>query len=351
MAIVDKNIGSGGDYTTVQAFEDDIDNTTYPDAGTEARGLMLDEAFNESVVINAVASNVDQITLSVAEANRGKGIAGAGARFVSNGTVKTITISVFNVKLEHFEMDGVRSSLTFTGGLDVILCTSQDNINIENLLIHDFKGTGFVAGIRGGAFARQMNIKNCFIYGLETTSTGGIAVNGINSGGSNPGEIYNNTVFDLTTAGGGAVATGYFINGGAVSAPTFKNNIGMDCETNDFVYDLTDANDPVSESNMSSDATADDGLGSNHLINKTTVDQFKSIVAGSEDLHLKSGSDAILAGLGPSADSNVPGTDIDGDTRSGTTTDMGADLFISGTVAGPLVNGPIVKSKLIGLTN
>lgn len=36
---------------------------------------------------------------------------------------------------------------------------------------------------------------------------------------------------------------------------------------------------------------------------------------------------AFDAGVGPSVNANVPVTDIDGDTRSGTTTDLGADLY------------------------
>jgi hypothetical protein len=40
------------------------------------------------------------------------------------------------------------------------------------------------------------------------------------------------------------------------------------------------------------------------------------------------GSSAYDAGVGPSVDSNVPSVDIDGDTRSGSTCDIGADEYI-----------------------
>lgn len=45
------------------------------------------------------------------------------------------------------------------------------------------------------------------------------------------------------------------------------------------------------------------------------------------DYRLKTGSALIGAGIGPSSDASVPTTDIAGNTRSGTTTDVGAAMY------------------------
>lgn len=67
--------------------------------------------------------------------------------------------------------------------------------------------------------------------------------------------------------------------------------------------------------------------------------------ASNGDYHLASGdTDAIGAGIGPSSDANVPTTDIDGDTRSGTTCDIGADEYAAagggggGTIYNPFAS-------------
>jgi hypothetical protein len=55
----------------------------------------------------------------------------------------------------------------------------------------------------------------------------------------------------------------------------------------------------------------------------------QNLTDGSQDYHLQdlavNRNDAEDAGIGPSSDANVPTSDIDGDSRSGTTCDMGAD--------------------------
>ena len=65
--------------------------------------------------------------------------------------------------------------------------------------------------------------------------------------------------------------------------------------------------------------------------NTVTVDQFISIVGGSEDLHLKAGADAIRKGLDlgttiPNANIDIDGRDRDAE---GDTWAMGAHQFVS----------------------
>lgn len=80
--------------------------------------------------------------------------------------------------------------------------------------------------------------------------------------------------------------------------------------------------------NSSNDSSAP---GSNSLINQTLSNiGFVSTSSGSEDLHIESTSDMIGAGVG-TTQPGVPITDIDGDTRSETTCDIGADEYVSET--------------------
>jgi hypothetical protein len=79
---------------------------------------------------------------------------------------------------------------------------------------------------------------------------------------------------------------------------------------------------------MASDTTAS-GTGS--LDSKAATDQFVSTIEGSEDLHLKSGADAIDAGTDLGTTPTEVNFDIDNRDRDAEddTWDMGADEFIS----------------------
>jgi hypothetical protein len=86
---------------------------------------------------------------------------------------------------------------------------------------------------------------------------------------------------------------------------------------------------------MSSDTSAS---GTDSLVSKTSADQFVSNVSGSEDLHLKTGSDALRAGvdLGTTNGVNI---DIDGRDRDSNndTWDIGADQCESCSVGGGIL--------------
>ena len=75
---------------------------------------------------------------------------------------------------------------------------------------------------------------------------------------------------------------------------------------------------------MSSDATA------SGVTSVTTADQFVSTTGGSEDLHLKAGSDAIDAGTDLGTSPTGVNIDIDGRDRDaeGDTWDIGAHEYV-----------------------
>lgn len=66
------------------------------------------------------------------------------------------------------------------------------------------------------------------------------------------------------------------------------------------------------------------GTGTNNILNTTLT----FVDSANADYHLVAGDTAAIgAGLGPASDSDVPVDDVDGDTRSGATTDIGIDLY------------------------
>ncbi|KPJ58221.1 MAG: hypothetical protein AMJ46_14500, partial [Latescibacteria bacterium DG_63] len=101
-----------------------------------------------------------------------------------------------------------------------------------------------------------------------------------------------------------------------------KNCISMGHTSNDYAGTF----DASSDYNMSSDASAP-GDHSLTLHNKSASDNFVSISAGSEDLHLKYGADAIGKGINLSSSFT---TDIDGQVRSNPW-DIGADEYFEDT--------------------
>src|SRR3989339_905043 len=139
-------------------------------------------------------------------------------------------------------------------------------------------------------------------------------------------KIYNNTVYGSYTSSGGAIRI--VVNNSASSSylPLVKNNYAANTGTgSDYIFggaDYSNANAEVAY-NGSDDGTAGTSNG-NQTISAANM-YFGSTTSGSENLHIKSMSNAILVGIGPSSDANVSAADIDGNTRSGTTTDLGAD--------------------------
>ena len=89
-----------------------------------------------------------------------------------------------------------------------------------------------------------------------------------------------------------------------------------------------DVQDDSGEADIDYIAT-DDGDGGVHSISGLTwANEFVNAAGG--DFTLKIGGSLEGAGIGPESDADVPTTDIDGTTRSGTTCDIGADEYDAG---------------------
>jgi hypothetical protein len=153
--------------------------------------------------------------------------------------------------------------------------------------------------------------------------------------------LSNNFIFEIEKAVhfNGSAATGYFYSNSIFSIDTGIEDIGatttaisnvvLNCGNFCFGGPWGGVNEQ--SHNISSDDTAE-GTGS--MTGKSASSIFTSTTFGSEDLHLKEGSDAIGAGADLDEDPYLAITDdIDGGARDSSSPDIGADEF--GVVSGP----------------
>ena len=344
MPTITKSIGTvGRDYSTIAAWEADLDNTTPYDAGDDAVGECYnDSAFNESVTFNGGGTlGLNSARLSVASGQRHDGTAGTGARISRTASASTIiSISTTGVPrtVEWLELNGNDNDIT-------------EGFNVNNtttphvgryLLVHNLQRSSVVYGIRAQDPA---HILNTIVYGIVSTNTGSLQAAGIadEGGAADDFRALNCTVHGVTRNNGTGAGSG--IKAAANNAAkVIKNCIavataGTTSGTKaDFVYGGNNVDD---SNNLSSDATADDAGGSGHLINQVTADQFVSTTGGSEDFHLKTGADAIDAGVDLATTPTGVNIDIDGRDRDAQadTWDIGADEFVAaggGAITGTL---------------
>lgn len=210
--------------------------------------------------------------------------------------------------------------------LDAKLQPDEDYIRIEKIQIQ--QPADYALRVRGS----NISTDGCFIKGMGDGSsdavylnTGGtcevkntIVLNADDDGivnGTASNKVYNCVFYGCGNRG---------VVGGNQSTLVMKNVVSMDNTGDDF-----NAINGESDSDYccSSDTTAP---GSNSQASKTASSQFTSVTGGSEDFSVKdTNADIYDNGVGPSSDANVPTTDIDGDTRSGSTCDIGVDEYIA----------------------
>ncbi|VAW38956.1 hypothetical protein MNBD_GAMMA01-1340 [hydrothermal vent metagenome] len=343
MAVIPKSIGTiGRDYSSMTLWGADLDDTGIYASGDDALGEVYnDSAFDEGLTINGGAvAGLNSVKLTVPLSDRHDGTAGTGARMVGS-TSRILTLATpsgfdSNYIVEWLEWDKNNYA-------DEAVTTFGSNFGdvpvIRNMLIHDANGGDSYLGLVS-AGARDLQVVRCIVYNL-TRSTG-LDVRGLNIDADQAsGGLYNNIIWNVKNPGAGN-SSGISVLANSVNS-TVKNNISIGT-TADGVGIATDYNfggtNPDSDYNLSSDDTADDGGGANNLINGIAADQFISTVDGIEDLHLKSGADAIDTGVdlittpvGVNIDINGRDVDSEGDTW-----DMGAHEFVE-------AGGATVKSN------
>lgn len=332
MATITKSIGtSSRDYSTITLWEAALSGAA-GGAGNDAIGECYnDSAFDEVVIINDATP--DSVLLTVPSSERHDGTAGTGARIVRSGSdaLNIQTPSGFNGK---YTVDWLEIDLNNNGG-PAIGCNNQafGNVGILcNLIVHDQSG-GFSFDGFINAASRDVQVRNSFFYNNSRATS--LTVYGLRIDGDQvSGGVYNNTVYNVGNPSTGD-SLGIFVTTNSANHEN-KNNISVATTsgsgtTKDFSFPGTSID---GDYNLSSDDTADDAGGTNCLLNKSASNQFVSIVGGSEDLHLKSGSDAIDAGVDLGTTPTGVNIDINGRDRDaeGDTWDIGAHEFVSAGV-------------------
>ena len=332
MATVTKSIGvSSRDYSTITAWEADLDNTGIYSAGDDAVG----EAYNDSnFIYNHEGVNggqlsinggtfvgLNSVTLTVPSSDRHDGTLGTGTTILANGTTskETVEALIDNCTIEwlSIEVDGYGS---YSNGVGIYYHLNRigggytSGGTIRNNIIRGENQPKVISGSGQliTAAAHEVRVTNNIVFdGYNSTDSSGVGINSIY--GSTAQYIYNNTVYNCGTN----------ILSGA-SNPIFKNNLAVGKQgTSDFSITSSSSH----SNNLSSDGTADDYGGTDHVVDVVTANQFVSTVSGSEDLHILSTSDAFGAGADLGTTPDGVQYDIDGVDRDarGTAWDIGAD--------------------------
>ena len=321
MATITKTIGtSGRDYSTVTLWEADLDDGGIYSASDDAVGEMYnDSTFSEKWTIDGGATiGLNSITLTVAESERHDGTAGTGVRFIQSASWKCQVTTTVPTHLSWFEMDG-----NSTVNNNTMLSHTRDG-TINHLILHNHTTSWNSTVLSASGHNLDTTLSNCIVYDFVNSAPSGKSVVIVNQGvASGAGNI---TGANLTIHGcystGDSPTVAYTLSDNYATR-TGQNILITDC---DVCFGISSYSKATVNHNASSDATAS-GTGS--LTNIVTADQYVSTVSGSEDLHLKLGSDCIGAGIDLGTTDDVQ-YDIDGYDRdtNAVTWDIGADQFV-----------------------
>jgi hypothetical protein len=178
------------------------------------------------------------------------------------------------------------------------------------------------------ASGSNLTARNSICYSVETQAAGAANAIGVDiiAGGTAPSiASANNTVHGITNQNGTGGAYAYRVGTGNATS-RLQNNIGTAVSgSSTGVKSCFLATTTIRTNNASSDTTAS---GDGSLTSIVTADQYVSSVVGSEDLHLKEGSDCIDAGVDLFGTVDDVEIDINGnDRRRASVWDIGAHEF------------------------
>jgi len=358
MATVTKTIGtSGRDYSTIAAWEADLDeDTEYSDGDHTVGEMYADSTFTgATTTINggsdiggSASDELASVKLTVHADSRHDGTAESGALLKptsgSGHNIGIIRIDVDNVTVEWLDISLDSLDSTDTNKAITLVGTNDDNI-IRNNLIHDkdgnpgSNGSFMIHTLAAGATSDTLTIQNNIIYNIvETASDGSSAI--VTNTWQGTANIYNNTIYNIDSAGTSKKANGIVYGNDADATINVKNNLVAKMvadggTSNERAYRQANASSTLNASNNLSDDTITNSAykapGSDSLQDKTLAEiSFVSTTGGSEDLHISSGSDCIDAGVDLGTTNGVE-IDINGRNRdsNGDTWDIGAHEFVA----------------------
>lgn len=351
MAIVTKTIGtSSRDYSTQQAWEDDLDNGAIYSAGDDAVGECYnDSVFDEIVTINGGATiGLNSRILTVASGERHDGTEGTGVRNVPTTTASnTYTITgAITTTVRWLEIDGGAQNILCL--LDFSGLTFSTSLTLDHLIVHDIVRTdGASGGVNpSGIFGngvRAAAIFRCIVYNIHGNRGGATPVVALSTDHdvAHSG-ILNCTVYNTQQLNASSTAS---VDGIQI----VDTNTGYGCVNNISIGTATAGSGTALDFNPSSPSTVDmdhnassdsSASGTGSLTSQTAANLFTSTTPGSINLHLKTGANAIDAGSDLATTPTGVNIDIDGyDVDAAAVTwDMGADEYVAagGRIMGSL---------------
>ena len=325
MATVTKSIGtSSRDYSTITAWEADLDDTNIYTSGDDAVG----ECYNDSTFTVGAAINggttvgLSSVTLSVAEGERHDGTLNTGVKikpaYIIAGSL--ISISRDNLIVEWLECE-VNGTSTYAHAPAIAFNIYNSNNSARYLVL---KGENkvypaqvpYLAAVGGNNNILHNNI----VYGTANGNDGGGIADSYRAYSA-----FNNTIYDCNY--------GYKATSSDQNQHTIKNNLSIGNNVDFYPSTVTVGS---SSNNASSDSTATVFGGSNHVTGAPVSRQFVSTLIGSADLPIIFKSAAIDAGVDLGTTPDGVQYDIDGKDRDAENSiwDIGAHEFGDNVVYG-----------------
>lgn len=243
-----------------------------------------------------------------------------------------ITIAQHPDDLPGGKFDATKYRIYSSGWNSVLLTITVVNTYVNLIQGYHAGGgassNGFVSNAIGGVIFNGLILK-------RASSTTGTAVS-IRGVPGNPAAVYNSvafggweTGFDTGSSGSYSKAVNCTAYGNNYNFRGFYEQVLVNClaaAAGSYDFSRASTYSVTCVNCASSDGTADDHTATDCRPNQT----FTFVDAANGDFHLQnSDAGALGYGIGPGSDARVPTADIDGDPRSGSTCDIGADEYVA----------------------
>jgi hypothetical protein len=327
---------SGGDYTSITTWESATDNDLVTAGDIEVAEYYADQTWTDRVTIAGATTDASNYRIiRAASGERHDGTSGGGGVVIDPSS----TGHVHTVQEDYFRADWLRITGWSGTSSEAFRISGATGFRLSHSIIHDSGATDCDCVYTGdfqSSDTAVFYISNCIFFAIhrmaihcqgatnKTVHVSNCTFAECGSDNSNPDCAISDGNSACATSTANVKNCALFS-----SANTTTNNL-VNSTTSSWTINLT---------NCATDE-ADFGTGETEVSGNqkslTYADQFVSTTGGSEDFHLKSGSDLEGAGVDLDSDATLPVTDdIDGDTRDATAPDIGADEFVAAAVGGP----------------
>jgi hypothetical protein len=307
----------GGDYTSLNSAES-TEQATYADLVSDGNTMTFVQSSSggtaDTVAVSISGWTVDATHDITVEADSGHeaiktGYTAARARLEVTDAVP-LDIREEYVTIKNIQVKKIYSSGAHLAIVNITAVASGgSNITFDGCYLSGQNASGaYTQGLRIDDDDATVNVLNTIV---DKSQRWGITVQRGNA------NIYNCTIYN----GGYSSSRGLDLGSSAGTVVMKNTAIGT---FSDDVYD-------GGASSLTIDYCAsDDGDGTNSVgpAGGSWAAEFADPANG--DFTLLNTGNLYDAGVGPTGDSNVPTTDIDGDTRSGATCDIGCDEYAAG---------------------